>query len=167
VSILLIGAEGDLGEAVVTRLVDQGDEVRVIEPDGRAAGRWRALGAHVAAGSPDDADLVERAAQNVRTVVVLNDHEAEPILRGARAARVGRLVVCTGARYRHDLAAGDFEYVVLTVPRTRFGRRPALSPGALAAAVDAADDLAGRPRMSVDLGDPSGWRRLGLDPPAS
>lgn len=164
-SVLLIGAEGDVGESVVTRLVEQGDEVRVIEPDPGAAGGWRSLGAYVAAGSPDDADLVERAAQDVRTIVVLSDVELDAVIRGARAARVGRLVVCTASGERHDLDASDVEYVVLIVPKARFGRRTAVSPAALAEAIDAADDLAGRPRMLVDLGDASGWARLGLDAP--
>ena len=163
-SILLLGARRDVGEAVVTRLVGRGDEVRVVEPDASAADRWRALGAYVAIGSPDDADLVERAAQNVRTAVVFGDVDRGPILQGIGAAGVGRVVLCLD-RYDAHAAEGEVELVALLVPRTRFPRRPTVSPEAIAEAVDAADDLAGNPRMVVDLGDAQAWRALGLESP--
>jgi hypothetical protein len=163
-SILVVGAAGELGAAVVARLVDQGDDGRVVEPDEAAIAGWRELGAHVARGSPDDADLVERAAQNVRTVVVLDGALVMPeLLRGARAARVPRFVVCADARAVAPLAEAGVDYVVLVVPRTRFARRPSRSPAEVAEAVDAADDLAGNPRMVVDLTTPEGWAALGID----
>jgi uncharacterized protein YbjT (DUF2867 family) len=165
VSILLVGADGAVGDAVVERLLDQGDEVRIVEPDAAAAEHWRALGAYVAFGSPDDSDLVERAAQNVRTIVVLSELEGEPILTGALAAGVGRLVFCVHDGGKHEVGGKDVDFVVLVVPRTRFARRPAIAPSALAEAIDAADDLAGHPRIYVDLGNETGWRELGLDAP--
>ncbi len=50
----------------------------MIEADEPAADRWRSLGAHVASGPQWDADLVERAAQNVRTIVVGDRHDRDP-----------------------------------------------------------------------------------------
>lgn len=164
-SVLVVGARGDAGKAVVARLVDQGDDVRVIEPDETAAARWRALGAFVARGTPDDADLVERAAQSVRTVIVLGAADLGPVVTGAAAAGVGRLVVCVRRRDEVDPAALSPEVVALLIPATRVTRRPAISAERLAEAIDAADDLAGAPRMVVDLGASEGWRRLGLQSP--
>jgi Trk K+ transport system NAD-binding subunit len=164
-SVLVVGAAGEVGEAVVARLIEQGDEVRVIEPDGAAAEHWRALGAHVAAGDPADADLVERAAQNARTIVALADTDIEPLVQGAIAARVERVVLCVHDHGPHVVAGSDLDFVALVVPRTRFARRAAVSPQALAEAVDAADDMAGNPRMFVNLGDAAGWRALGLEAP--
>ena len=166
-SVLIVGAEGEVGEAVIARLVEQGDEVRVIEPDERAGERWRALGAHVATGSPGDADLVERAAQNVRTLVALRELDYAPLVQGAVAAGVGRFVVAAEGSDRFGLEDVDVEFVILLVAQSPFRRRPSLAPAALALAVDAADDLAGAPRIYVDLRVGEGWRRLGLDPPAS
>ena len=165
-SILLVGADGDVGEAVVARLVQQGDEVRVIETDERASDRWRALGAHVARGAADDADLVERAAQNVRTVVVLGEIDVRPVVQGAAAAGVDRLVLTRPAGDATDVADCGLDYVVLVVPRTRLVRRRAVAAGALAEAIDAADDLAGNPKIVVDLGTDRGRSDLGLDAPS-
>jgi Trk K+ transport system NAD-binding subunit len=167
VSVLIVGAEGALGEAVIARLVSEGDDVRVIEPESRAADRWKALGAHVARGTPDDVDLVERAAQNVRTLVALRPVAIEPIVAGAVAARVGRLVLCADRDVVARLEAADVEFVVLVVPRRRFARRAAVTPGAVAEAVDAADDMPGTPRIVVNLSRPDGWHELGLAAPPS
>ena len=163
-SILVVGPAGETGEAVIGRLVDQGDEVRVIEPDEAAADRWRALGAFVARGAADDADLVERAAQNVRTVVVLRTADLGPVVGGATSAGVGRVVVCVRGPEDVDPATLSADVVALVVPSTRVTRRPAIPAARLAEAIDAADDLAGNPRMVVDLGTDAGWRQLGLEP---
>ena len=165
-SILVIGTEAPEAEAVITRLVGQGDEVRVIEPDERAGQRWRALGAHVARGQADDPDLVERAAQNVRTVVLLSGAELGPILPPARAAGVGRVVACVADAGELDLEGEGMDFVLLLRSTRRWPRRSAVGPVVLAEAIDAADDLPGNPRMIVDLDDVSQWGRLGLEPPA-
>ena len=170
-SVLLVGAGGALADALIARLVGEGDEVRVVEDDDRGAARWRALGAFVARGTPDDFDLVERAAQSARTIVVLSPEiPLAPVLQGATAARVDRIVVCgAGARS----AAGPLEeaaldHVVLDVPQgSAWRRRRAVAPAALAEAIDAADDLAGSPRLVLDLGHADAWRALGLTPPDS
>ncbi len=46
-SILLLSIHGEVGEALVKRLVDEADEVGVIEDDARAASLWKGLGAFV------------------------------------------------------------------------------------------------------------------------
>lgn len=168
-SVLLIGAEGPIAKELVARLLAQGDDVRVIEDDPGAAGRWRELGAHVATGSDGDADLVERAAQGVRTLAVVGDIvDSDAAIAGAVAAGVDRIVWLTRGRRRDPsaLIAAGLDYVVLTAPASRWPRRSSLPPAAVAEAIDAADDLAGHPRLEVDLGDPEGWERLGLSPPA-
>jgi nucleoside-diphosphate-sugar epimerase len=171
-SVLLIGISGSSGKAIVTRLIAQGDEVRVVEDDSAAAEQWRSLGAHVARRIDDMPDLIERAAQNVRTVVigeaVAHDaDEVRAIVDGAAAARVERIVLY-GSGASHDALEAvrefPFQHVVLSTGRRRLlGSR--LGDESLAAAVDAADDIAGEPRLELDLGDPESWPELGLTPP--
>jgi nucleoside-diphosphate-sugar epimerase len=171
-SVLLIGISGSSGEAIVTRLIAQADEVRVVEDDPAVAEHWRSLGAHVARRSDDMADLIERAAQNVRTVVIggAAAHDAadvRAIVDGAAAARVERIVLYGAGATSDALEAVrefPFQHVVLSTGRRRLlGGR--LDDESLAAAVDAADDIAGEPRLELDLGDPEAWPALGLSPP--
>jgi hypothetical protein len=62
------------------------------------------------------------------------------------------------------------DYVLLRIGASaaRFvpfvGRKRARVP-ALAQAIDAADDLAGNPRLDLDLTTIEGWAVLGVDPP--
>ncbi|MDQ4095623.1 MAG: NAD-binding protein [Actinomycetota bacterium] len=175
-SILLIGLDEERGPAIVRRLLDEGDVVGVIEDDARRSDVWRALGAHVAVGSGRDPDLVERAAQHARSIVVLarGGHDAEvlaAVLQGARLAPGGaaRIVYVTDESRPEEnsiLEASAFDYVVLrTGGRRGFIRRGrAVDPDDLAEAVSAADDLAGEPRLDVDLTDPAGRSALALGP---
>lgn len=165
-SVLLVRPSGHLGPAVIDRLTSQGDVVRVIEGDASAAARWRELGAFVAQGSEADSDLVERAAQDVRTVVVFEDAQAsiEAVLEGAALAGVDRLVLCTSEPSEVALTrvrASRMDYVVLRTGRPGLWRR-AQRPGSTAEAIDAADDLGGHPRVEVDLRDAGGRRTLGI-----
>jgi uncharacterized protein YbjT (DUF2867 family) len=174
-SVLLVRANGPIGERLVTRLVEQDDEVRVVEPAAEIVPEWEVLGARVARGDDTDADLLERAAQNVRTLVLIDDQAGssreviEPVLEACRAAGVGRIVVF--ARRTNDdvnrlVEASDLEHVLMHLPRKKglFGG-PKISPAAIAEAIDAADDLAGKANLSLDLGEPSSWAALGLDSP--
>ena len=172
-SILCIGLDGPLGEAVLARLVAQQDQVRVIENDATRAARWRALGAHVARGALDP-DLIERAAQNARTLVLFEDGPGLPptaidaLLEGGRAAGVGRVVV-VGADPRsiaRRLSPEGLDYVAIATGgrvRRLVARRARPTHALVAAAVDAADDLAGHPELEVDLTRPAGRAALGLD----
>lgn len=165
-SILLIGDPGSLGEALVRRLISQGDEVRAIATDAdgdELAGH----GVHIARGSDLDADLVERAAQNVRTIVVFDDSTLEPVIEGARAARVERVVLCSDGisdEAREWLRASSLEYVVLKRPRKGLLRR-GVSDEALAEAIDAADDMSGKLRLELDLNEAEAWAMLKLEAP--
>jgi hypothetical protein len=175
-SLLLLGPPEGIGDALIARLHAEADQVRVVEDDAARAQRWAEAGAHVARGSPADADLVERAAHGIRSIVVLSRAGAalgDIVAAAVAAARAGdaRLVVCAG-RVDADVYArvleAEVEHVVL-----RTGRRP-LGPGraarrdaAVAAAIDAADDLQGSPRLDLDLRVARDWERLGLSPPAS
>ena len=177
-SILLIGLGEDVMPALISRLIAQGDEVRVLEVDEAASDRWRSLGAHIASGPQWDADLIERAAQNVRTIVVGEYHDRDPVelmdalVEGGGFASNEMRVVIAGELQTRALSAlreSKLEYVVLgiTVRRGLLGRRRTVNPEQLAEAVDAADDLAGNPRLELNLGDDRAWRELKLDPPSS
>ncbi len=167
-SILLIGDPGSLGEVLVRRLIRQGDDVRAIATDA-GAGDLAGHGVHIARGPDLDADLVERAAQNVRTIVTFDPslESMELVLEGARGAGVERVVVygaAVPASVRERLRRADVDYVVLRAPRRgRFRKR--MSEAALAEAIDAADDTAGTLRVELDLNEISAWRTLKLDPP--
>jgi Trk K+ transport system NAD-binding subunit len=169
VSILVVGAAGELGEAVIARLVEQGDQVRVIESSSDAAMRWRTAGAHVARGDSTDDDLVERAAIGARTLVVLSDARTiGPVLDGSRQAGVDRVIACLPDDDAVSaVAAAGMDYVILRAPRARWSkRRPSVTPQRLAAAIDAADDLPSNQaglRLDLDLGTAEAWAELGLD----
>ena len=165
-SVLLIGGGGTLAGLVADRMIAQGDEVRAISVDGSdLADR----GVHIARGPFLDADLVERAAQNVRTVVLFDvtDEVVTEVVSGARAARVERLVVCAVAvpeSTREGLRGSGLEYVVLQPPRKGRFRR-GVPDEAIAEAIDAADDMAGRLRLELDLNERDAWETLKLEPP--
>jgi hypothetical protein len=169
VAILILAGGTELDTYVVRRLLAQGDEVRVLEKTAARREEWRGLGAFLAVGEADDPDLVERAAQSVRTVVLLED-PARPevianVLEAAPKAGVDRVVVCGAAidaHVREALGAGDLSHVIIETARPGLLRRKAASPELVAEAVDAADDLAGDPRMNVDLTKPEGRKLLDL-----
>jgi nucleoside-diphosphate-sugar epimerase len=181
-SVLLVGVRGELGRAVAVRLIAEGDQVRVVEDRPAAADEWVRLGAHVAHGSGADPDLIERAAQGVRTVVVGEDESVaatevvDAVLEGARIGSRSdiRLVVLTTASSGEGPAgavvSSGLDHVIVRIPTTRrFLRsswsRYAASIEALAAVIDAADDLAGNPREELDLSSEAAWNRLRLEPP--
>lgn len=172
-SILLVGLPDLFAVKLVQRLIDEGDEVRILVAPSEDPERWRRLGAHPAAGTVDDDDLVERAATNVRTMVVgeqaLSEGEIRGLISGARKAQVGRIVVC--APQPQDvlthLQPTDLEYVVITTAkRPLVGRAKTRIPlSKLAEAVDAADDLGGNLRLELDLSVEKSWQILRVLPP--
>lgn len=172
-AVLLIGIEHELGTVLINRLLAQDDEVRILEESPAAATYWKSLGAHVAAGPEWDADLIERAAQNVRTIVVGPAHHRTPstlieaVITGGGHATPGMRVVVFGAAIGIEvvdaLRSSVLDYVVLRLPRRGLLTRK-VAPDALAEAIDAADDLAGSPRLELDLSDASAWEVLELDP---
>ena len=166
-SIVVVGASGELGAAVVTRLLEAGDEVGVIESSPERAEGWRRAGANVARGSSRDADLIERASQNARTIVVLAaDQEVlGAAVEGARLAGVERIVATAVRRTPEQIAllsSSGLDYVVLETGRRMLG---AATPADVGRAVDAADDLPGRPRLELSLKTTDAWRELRLEPP--
>ena len=167
-SILLIGDPGSLGEVLVRRLIAQGDEVRAIATDADT-GDLAGYGVHIARGPDLDADLVERAAQNVRTVIAFDTttEVIESIVEGSRAARVERIVLCATSvpeDARSRLRDAELDYVVLQAPRKGLFRK-GVSEAALAEAIDAADDMAGRLKLELDLNESAAWKLLKLEPP--
>jgi NADPH:quinone reductase-like Zn-dependent oxidoreductase len=177
-AVLLVGAAGAVADAVVSRLLNEGDEVRIVAIPSEEAERWRALGAHIARGDPEDPDLIERAAQNARSIVAFgNDAGSHDVLdaaiEGGLGARVGRLIVCCtaapGRKVRDRVSRASLEHIVLITGAIRRGsailRSRKVTIADVARAVDAADDLAGRPRLVLDLRRPEAWRALELEPP--
>ncbi len=156
-----MGASGDLADTTIRRLVDQGDEVRVLDPAGSA--RWKELGAHVARGDHDDSDVIERAGQNARTIVVF---EPTPlvltaVVEGARLAAIERIVVCSGRPVDvEEVRTSGLSYVLLVATSRRSRKHEAI-----AEAIDAADDLAGDVRLELDLSRRDAWAALRLAPP--
>src|SRR5687768_10119345 len=120
---------GEAEPAVARRLLDQGDEVRVVVADAAERSAWVALGVHVAVGDPTDDDLIERAGQSARTLVLFGDHANDPAtlaagLKGAAAAGIDRLILCApdvSEETRRMVDAGPASYVALT-----YGRRLSL-----------------------------------------
>lgn len=168
-SVLLVGAAGDLPATVADRLIAQGDEVRTIATD-PALENLASLGVRIARGPYLDADLVERSAQNVRTIVLFDpdDDVMEAVIEGAHAARVGRVVLCSTSiaePARERLRGCGLEYVVLQVPRKgRF--RKGVPIETVAEAVDAADDMAGPLKLELDLTERDAWQTLKLEVPS-
>jgi hypothetical protein len=179
VSILLIGLSEELTEELVKRLVNEGDEVRVLEDSDDNAESWRMLGAHIAHGPRWDADLIERAAQNVRTIVVGEHHIHDPtelmdeVVTGGGFASKDMRIVLVGDDLEvpglRRLRESSLAYVAMGVAtkRSLLGRRRVPEPATLAEAIDAADDLAGEPRLELDLGDEQAWSELKLTAPNS
>ena len=174
-SVLLIGLGETLTEVVAARLLEQGDEVRLVLAEETERERWRARGVHVAVGDMADEDFAWRACMNVRTVVAGDHHPLHPPLREVlagvlRKAGVGR-VVAVGAGEPDELvgslrAEPELEHVILRFRRRGLlGAKDAVAPADLAVAVDAADDLAGSPRLDLDLTRDADWKELRLDPP--
>ena len=161
-SILIVGLPLDVTDELIPLLVGQGDEVRIVESDELRIERWRSLGAHVARGVPDDDDLIERAAQNVRTLIV-GDEGTKEALEGARRAGVGRFVHLGALFGADEIAALVDEYVILrSTGRRRLLRKDQLAARDAARLIDAADDLAGDVTLDLDATDASAWARLGL-----
>jgi hypothetical protein len=85
------------------------------------------------------------------------------VLEGAAAAGVDRLIACLErAKDMPSLEGWAGGYVVLQRSSGRWPRVKTADDGLVAEAVDAADDLAGTPRLTVDLNEPEELEKLGL-----
>jgi hypothetical protein len=122
-------------------------------------------GVHVAFGDPSNGDLLERAAQGCRSIVLFDPSSEllEKALEAARFARVERLIVCArGSRPGSMDAAQSFVWLAA---RPKGIVRSGVPWFDYAAAIDAADDLAGDVKLDLDLNVADSWLRLGLTPP--
>lgn len=169
-SILLIGLADDQTEEAIRRLTAQGDEVRVLERREGLVPRWKDLGAHVAVGAPDDADLVYRAASNCRTIVLGPEALAEldPVIEGIGREPGVRLVLCLPSldlKTQSVVAEEEVDHLILTTGKPGLLRRTQVSAASVAIAIDAADDVAESPQQVVDLTTKQGWGALKLEPP--
>ncbi len=165
-SVLLVGLPHDVTRAVVERLIAQDDEVRTIENDAEHAAELKALGAFIAGGDSGDPDLIERAAQNVRTIVAGEGvrEGLEAIAEGARLAKVERLVFvgdAPDASVTRSWGSVDQKVLLWRGRRGRL-RDSRVDAKRTAIAIDAADDLAGEIDLDLDLHEADSWRALGL-----
>jgi len=175
-SLLLVGMPQTLAATLVRRLVAEQDEVRLLLSDGSDPEPWKRLGAYVATGDHGDADLIERAAADARTLVLgeevaaLTAEERDAILTGARRAAVGRIVVCQ-SQPREELVGAlrgaGFEFVVLaTAKKSLLGKpRTKIPISKLSEAIDAADDIAEPLQAELNLTIPKAWKVLKVPPP--
>lgn len=174
---LLLDPPAARGKAIVAKLLGEGDEVSVVGRDQAVAAPMKRLGAYVATGDPSDPDLVARAAQNARTIVLFADAggrildavtEAASLLPSA--PRVVLLTSFVEEDVMSRLRRSPLDYIALKVPgppRFRLIRKQSVSDEQIAEAVSAADDLAGEPRLELDLGTAAAWRELKLSEPES
>ena len=173
---MLVGLPETLAVKLVQRLVKEMDEVRLLLPNGSEPDPWQKLGAHVAMGDALDEDLMERAATNARTLVLgdrvadLSPEEILSVVRAARKAGVGRVVVCQTAPHRElpdVLRKEAVEFVVLiTGKKPVVGKRRTKIPiSKLSEAIDAADDMSERVQAELDLTIPKAWKVLKVSPP--
>jgi hypothetical protein len=170
VSIVLVGPTGPLGDTVFDRLNEQGDAIRVIVEDETSGAKWKQRGAFVAVAKEWDADLIERASYEARTIVVFPQETRdesellEEVATGAGVTSVDRVIVIRSeASVLKPLVGARVDHVVLgTGKRSLLRRGKPVDDDVIARAVDAADDLDGKPRLVVDLTKASGIRALGL-----
>lgn len=173
-SVVVVASHAAVDDLLIGRLAAQGDVVGlVVEED--AGPRPEDGPAHVARGSTTDDDLIERAALHARTIVVHEDRGRPAqldVVRAVVAAAVrlgGVRVVVWGARHSREtmeiLESSGLSFVAITTGRLRGGFRRGVPLEAVVEAIDAADDLAGDPRLHVDLTRPDDRARLGVMSP--
>ncbi len=166
--ILVTGATGTVGQALVPRLLERGDEVRVLVRDPRKLGRLRvevriALGDLIELGDPR---VLRQALRGVDTVIHLaaatRDQPAAKVeeLNGLATARLLRAAERSGVRrfvFFSAIGASEFQ-------RTRYFRAKALAERAV---LDAElDATVFAPSIVYDREDPwtTTMRRLALLP---
>ena len=169
-SLVLVGPNGSLGDAVFNRLSGQGDGIRVIVADDAAGAEWKRRGAFVAVAEEWDADLIERASYEARTIIVFPQPDREEVelleevVTGAGVTSVDRVIVIRSeASVPQPLVGARVGHVVLGVgKRSVLRRSKPVADDLVARAVDAADDLDGKPLLAIDLTGREGPAQLGL-----
>lgn len=92
--VVVAGASGALGRALVPRLVEAGSEVRALVARRGEAEPLRALGAKVAVGDASDPDLLGAVLRDAHTLCLLwgglflAEEEYEPVIAGSARAAV-------------------------------------------------------------------------------
>ena len=167
-SILIVGGGIQLTTALIEVLLEQGDEVRVVENDPELIARWRSLGAKPARGAVDDADLITRAAEGTRSLVLCDESfnlATMPEIETYLPSDTRLIFVFERSDPVVELAPGR-QHVILRhlAKRSRLSVRRGLGYDAIARLVDAADDMAGEPRLVADLTTEDGWKALRLEP---
>jgi NADH dehydrogenase len=148
--VLVTGATGVIGRALVPRLIESGGQVRVYVR--REVPEYRSLGVHVSVGEADHEGRLESALEQVHTLVHLiggpipgrgvpvewlNEETVLVALRAAGNAEVARFVFLSplgadpGSTDRYLAAKGRAEEAILDAPiqRAIFRCAPVLAPG--------------------------------------
>ena len=166
--ILVTGATGTVGQALVSKLLERGDEVRVLVRDPRKLGRLR-VEVRIALGDLAelaDTRVLRQALRGIDTVIhlaaAIRDQPLAPIeeVNGLATARLLRAAEGSGiGRFVFFSAIGATEF-----QRTRFFRAKALAERAVLAAELDATVFA--PSIVYDRDDPwvTTMRRLALLP---
>jgi NADH dehydrogenase len=166
--ILVTGATGTVGQALVPKLLERGDEVRVLVRDPRKLGRLR-VEVRIALGDLTelaDPRVVRQALRGVDTVVhlaaAIRDQPQAPVeeLNGLATARLLHACEASGVgRFVFFSAIGATEF-----QRTRFFRAKALAERAVLASE--LDTTVFAPSIVYDRNDPwvTTMRRLALLP---
>ena len=162
-----------VANTLIDRLRAAGDQIRVLladDGDASVVEGLRDQGVHVAFGDSANGDLMERAAQGCRSIVLFEPNETlrDKAVEAARFARVERLIACAregrGAEAPEKSAVASYVWLR---GRPKGIVRPGLSWEAYASAVDAADDLAGDVKLDLDLTMAAAWQALGLKAPGT
>ncbi len=170
-SILIVGGGIPLTTALIEVLLERGDEVRVVEDDPELITRWRSRGARPARGAVDDVDLITRAAEGARSLVLCDEFfslATVPEIETYLSSDTRLIFVLEHSDPAVRLPSAR-QHVILRrlATRSRWGGRRGLGYDAIARLVDAADDIVGEPSLDLDMRDAASWLRLGLDPSGS
>ncbi|WP_232668746.1 NAD(P)H-binding protein [Pseudonocardia sp. TRM90224] len=93
--VLVTGSTGDVGRALVDRLLDGGAEVHALTRNPAAAARFRA-GVEVAVGDANDPELLDAALDGVDSVHLVADLVAPHVVARIARSQARRVVVLSG-----------------------------------------------------------------------
>lgn len=111
-TVMVTGASGFLGRALVPVLLRSSPEIRCAVGRAEAAESLRDLGAKVTVGRLDDADLLTEVLRGIETVIHLVGGPNQPTEEALLDANHGSTLICTRAAQ----AAGVKRFLLLSVP---------------------------------------------------
>lgn len=121
-TILVTGATGTVGGALVRDLIEDGQKVRAMSRDAASAATRLPADVEIREGSFDDPESLRGVLEGVERMYLFADAETvDTVVAGAREAGVGRIVVLTSAKDERDgrnvvaeaVKAADVEWTVV------------------------------------------------------